>query len=295
MNEEYEVFLLGIMSVNGKKVIHMDRNLYYREEVGIGRDWNVDLIPKFLMVSGHCYPLFKVTEGSFVYKGGKIYKVPSTKAEALASSLMRLFEKRCFRRSLVSVAKLYKKFDLGQDVIDFTGHALASYRTNDYLGHLGGSSLARYSESPDLYLLYGLCAIYDGTYMLNKPTEEIVQNGGVIVVKSEGEVNHFICILSHPIKNISGTSSCQIIIPQNQVSQNVAAQGRYIAIVSTTKFVNINDLLVPKDLETESQVFIFCIYNAPTHFETTCDDIKDTWKRMTESEFDLEEMKHKLY
>lgn len=42
MNEEYEVFLLGtslteyilsgIMSVNGKKVLHMDRNLYYREE-----------------------------------------------------------------------------------------------------------------------------------------------------------------------------------------------------------------------------------------------------------------------
>ena len=93
-----------------------------------------------------------MTEGSFVYKGGKIYKVPSTKAEALASSLMRLFEKRCFRRSLVSVASFdekdpwtfedidpkktaiweYKKFDLGQDVIDFTGHALASYRTNDY-------------------------------------------------------------------------------------------------------------------------------------------------------------------
>lgn len=29
---------------------------------------------------------FKVVEGSFVYKGGKIYKVPSTEAEALASS-----------------------------------------------------------------------------------------------------------------------------------------------------------------------------------------------------------------
>lgn len=29
---------------------------------------------------------FKVVEGSFVYKGGKIYKVPSTETEALASS-----------------------------------------------------------------------------------------------------------------------------------------------------------------------------------------------------------------
>lgn len=34
---------------------------------------------------------FKVVEGSFVYKGGKIYKVPSTEAEALASS-NRLFK-----------------------------------------------------------------------------------------------------------------------------------------------------------------------------------------------------------
>uniref|UniRef100_Q9TS89 RAB3A GDI=51 kDa RAB3A GDP dissociation inhibitory protein (Fragments) n=1 Tax=Bos taurus TaxID=9913 RepID=Q9TS89_BOVIN len=40
-----------------------------------------------------------------------IYKVPSTEAEALASNLMGMF-----------------KFDLGQDVIDFTGHALALYR-----------------------------------------------------------------------------------------------------------------------------------------------------------------------
>lgn len=32
---------------------------------------------------------FKVVEGSFVYKGGKIYKVPSTETEALASSKTR--------------------------------------------------------------------------------------------------------------------------------------------------------------------------------------------------------------
>lgn len=33
---------------------------------------------------------FKVVEGSFVYKGGKIYKVPSTETEALASSECRV-------------------------------------------------------------------------------------------------------------------------------------------------------------------------------------------------------------
>lgn len=40
---------------------------------------------------------FKVVEGSFVYKGGKIYKVPSTETEALASS-----------KPLKHVAKIYK-------------------------------------------------------------------------------------------------------------------------------------------------------------------------------------------
>lgn len=35
-----------------------------------------------------------------------------------------------------------------------------------------------------------LSAIYGGTYMLNKPVDEIVMEGGhVIGVKSEGEVN----------------------------------------------------------------------------------------------------------
>lgn len=32
---------------------------------------------------------FKVIEGSFVYKGGKIHKVPSTETEALSSSKLQ--------------------------------------------------------------------------------------------------------------------------------------------------------------------------------------------------------------
>ncbi|ELW70784.1 Rab GDP dissociation inhibitor beta [Tupaia chinensis] len=160
-----------------------------------------------------------------------------------------------------------------------------------------------------------LCAIYGGTYMLNKPIEEIiVQSGKVIGVKLEGEIARYkqlicdpssvkdwvekvgqvirvICILNHPIKNTNDANSFQIIIPQNQVSRksevyvcmisfarNVAAQGKNIAIVGITvetkepekeirpalellepteqKFVSIRDLLVPKDLGTESQIFI---------------------------------------
>ena len=66
-----------MLSVSGKKVLHIDRNEYYGgesasitpledlfkkfgfdqsfmqvEEYGRTRDWNVDLIPKFLMANG---------------------------------------------------------------------------------------------------------------------------------------------------------------------------------------------------------------------------------------------------
>uniref|UniRef100_A0A915E4B5 Rab GDP dissociation inhibitor n=1 Tax=Ditylenchus dipsaci TaxID=166011 RepID=A0A915E4B5_9BILA len=101
-----ECILSGMLSVSGKKVLHIDRNNYYggesasltpleqlfeqfhgvkakpTEDMGRGRDWNVDLVPKFLMANGALVKLlihtgvtryleFKSIEGSFVYKVGK--------------------------------------------------------------------------------------------------------------------------------------------------------------------------------------------------------------------------------
>lgn len=135
MDEEYDAIVLGtglkecilsgMLSVSGKKVLHIDRNKYYggetasitpledlfarfnqseqfSEKFGRGRDWNVDLIPKFLMANGSLVKLlihtgvtryleFKSIEGSYVYKGGKISKVPVDQKEALASDLMGKF------------------------------------------------------------------------------------------------------------------------------------------------------------------------------------------------------------
>ncbi|XP_043824342.1 rab GDP dissociation inhibitor alpha-like isoform X1 [Dromiciops gliroides] len=422
-----ECILSGIMSVNEKKVLHMDRNPYYGgesasitpleelykhfelqggppESMGSGRDWNVDLIPKFLLASGQLvnmlmytevtnYLEFKVVEGSFVYKGGEIYKVPSTETEALSSGLMGMLEKKQFRKFLTFVSnfnedeprsfegidlqntimrEVYKKFNLGQDVIDFTGHALARYHTDDYLDQLCletihriklySRSLGQYGQSPYLYPLYGLgelpqgfarlSAIYGGIYMLNVPVDDIImENGRVVGVKSKGKVARckqlicdpsyipnkirktgqvirVICILSHSIRNTNDVKSCQVIIPQNQVNRksdiyvcmisythNVAAQGKYIAIASTTvetaepekeiepalsilepidqKFVTISDLYEPTDDGLESQIFCSSSYDATTDFETTCNDIKDIYKRMTGTDFNFEKMRRK--
>ncbi|XP_065051083.1 LOW QUALITY PROTEIN: rab GDP dissociation inhibitor beta-like [Rhopilema esculentum] len=344
MDEEYDVIVLGtgltecilsgILSVEGKKVLHMDKNSYYGGEsaslcpledlykhfkkppqegkFGRGRDWNVDLVPKFIMAGGELtkfliftdvtkYLEFKQVEGSYVYKGGQVYKVPANEKEALASSLMGIFEKRRFQKFLywvtnfdesvektwqgldphkVSMDEVYKKFGLDSNTADFTGHAIAlflddSYKSQSYLEavkriKLYYTSLSMYGSSPYIYPLYGLgelpqgfarlSAVYGGTYMLNKPSKEIVtdENGVFIGVKSVSEVeeevargkmvigdpSYFsdrvkkvgqvvraICILKHPIPNTKDATACQLIIPQNQVNRK---SDIYVCLVSYT-------------------------------------------------------------
>ncbi|ELW71652.1 Rab GDP dissociation inhibitor beta [Tupaia chinensis] len=194
---------------------------------------------------------------------------------------------------------------------------------------LYSESLASYGKSPCLYPLYGLgelpqgfarlSAIYGGAYTLNKPIEEIiVQNGKVIGVQSEGEIAHckqLICDPSYVKDRNQVSRKSDVYVCMISFAHNVAAQGKFIAIVGVTvetkepekeirpalellgpieqKFVSISDLLVPKDLGTESQIFISHTYDATTHFETTYDDVKDIYKRMTGSEFDFEETKRK--
>lgn len=435
MNEEYDVIILGtglkecimsgIMSVGGKKVLHMDRNDYYGgastsltplknlykhfnkgeespEELGKGRDWNVDLIPKFLISNGQLVQMlvntdvtryldFKVVDGSYVYKGGKVFKVPADAQEALSTSLMGMFEKRRFRKLLVwaseykkdkeatwqdlkpdtTMAKVYEHFGLDENTQDFTGHAIALYRTDEYKSRpcietvekiqLYQTSLMRYGKSPYIYPLYGLgelpqgfarlSAIYGGTYMLNKPVEKINVNKetGLIEITSEGEtakakkviadpsyfpdrckkigqVVRAICILDHPIPNTNNAQSCQIILPQNQVQRkhdiyilsvsyahNVAANGKYLAIVATTVetdspkdelakglallgsvreiFYSINDIQAPVDDGKEDNIFLSTSYDATTHFETTCEDIKDMYERVMGEKYDFEKFK----
>ena len=123
--------------------------------------------------------------------------------------------------------------------------------------------MARYGKSPYIYPLYGLgelpqafarlSAIYGGTYMLDKPIDEIVtdadgkfvgvrsgnetvkakqvvgdpsyfgagkplQDGKVRVIE-ERKVVRAICILKHPIDKTDGSDSLQLIIPQSQVGR----------------------------------------------------------------------------
>uniref|UniRef100_A0A7S1XT43 Rab GDP dissociation inhibitor n=2 Tax=Phaeomonas parva TaxID=124430 RepID=A0A7S1XT43_9STRA len=133
------------------------------------------------------YLQFKQISGSFVVKDGKVQKVPSTPQEAIASSLMGMFEKRRFRTFIIYVAQykeddpstwegkdvmnmpmgaLFDAFNLDANTQSFVGHAMALHRDDGYLQRpaietvralqLYTSSIEQYGRSPYLYPVWGL-------------------------------------------------------------------------------------------------------------------------------------------
>ncbi|KAG2219698.1 hypothetical protein INT45_001870 [Circinella minor] len=432
MDEQYDIIVLGtgltecilsgIFSVEGKKVLHIDRNDYYGGEsaslnlsqlfhkyrpdtttpsdLGRERDYNIDLIPKFMMANGEIvrflthtdvtrYLEFKQIAGSFVYRDGKISKVPATETEAVASPLMGMVEKRRLQKFLEfiqnwndedesthdgidldknNMVELYEKFGLEPGTQDFIGHAMALHLDDGYLQKparetvdkiiLYVASIARYGKSPYIYPLHGLgelpqsfarlSAIYGGTYMLDHAVDEILYENGVAVgvrsgeqkatakqiicdpsyaptkVKTTGKVVRAICLLKHPIPETGDADSVQIVIPQNQVGRkhdvyvacvssnhNVCPKDMYLAIASTIvetdepekeiqagldvmgpihdKFISISDLKEPEADGTDDQVFISRSYDATSHFETVCDDVKNIYRCMTGSDLVLKQ------
>lgn len=220
-----ECVISGLLSVKGKKVLQVDRNGYYGgdgaslnlttlfekfqagappEKLGANRDYNVDLIPKFIMATGNLtkmllhtkvtrYLEFKSIAGSYVYQGGKIQKVPANPSEALASSLMGLFEKRRFRSFLIYVdaykeddpsthagrnlnqmtmRELYNDFGMQPATHEFISHAMCLELDEAHMDmpalptvkelQTYMYSLTRYGTSPYIYPLYGLGGLPEG-------------------------------------------------------------------------------------------------------------------------------------
>lgn len=58
------------------------------------------------------------------------------------------------------------------------------------------------------------------------------------------------------------------------------------------RFVRISDVYEPIDLGYESKIFISRSYDATTHFETTCSDVLDIFKRGTTQDFDFSKITH---
>jgi Rab GDP dissociation inhibitor len=196
MNETYDVIvcgtglkeciLSGLLSVKGKKVLHLDRNSYYGadtaslnltnlwamfrpgteppKEFGHNRDWNVDLIPKFIMADGKLvkmllhtkvtrYLEWKCVDASYVMqaqKGGLfssaknvVHKVPTNEMEALKSPLMGLFEKKRLANFYKMMEKIdmqnpktWNNFDMNkQTCAELFKKSSLEENTIDFLGH----------------------------------------------------------------------------------------------------------------------------------------------------------------
>lgn len=123
-----------------------------------------------------------------------------------------------------------------------------------------------------------------------------------------------ICLLDHPIPATSGSDSCQIIIPQRQLGRKydvyiacvssahqVCAPGFYVAMISTIieteqpeqeiafalgllgpvreQFIWTTEMLEPMEDGQESRLFLARSYDATSHFETVCADVKSLYQR----------------
>jgi Rab GDP dissociation inhibitor len=141
-------------------------------------------------------------------------------------------------------------------------------------------------------------------------------------LRKTGRIIRTICILNHPVKGLDVPDSTMIVIPASQVgrkndlyvtvvghSHQVAAKGRFVAIVSTTvesskpsddvapglallgdlitRFDNIVETFVPVDDGTRSRCFITSSYDASSHFEQTSDEVLSLYRRIFGEEFDL--------
>ena len=169
----------------GAKILQLDRNGYYGsdsaslnltnlwkhfrpnvevpKQYGENRDWNVDLIPKYIMANGSLVKLllktnvsqyleWKAVDGTFVYqfdKGGMfskakgaIHKVPCTAAEAIKSSLMGTFEKGRFKKFMNFIQDYEAKDPKTQNGLspdvpfrDFFKKYSLEENTIDFIGH----------------------------------------------------------------------------------------------------------------------------------------------------------------
>ncbi|XP_019736472.1 rab GDP dissociation inhibitor beta, partial [Hippocampus comes] len=266
-----------------------------------GKEWNVDLIPKFFLANGDLVKMlvltdvtryldFRVVEGNYVYKAGKLHKVPATEEETHTSDLMGMFDKRRYRKLLLFVQNfdvrkprthqdidpdqtttrdLFCHFDLGLDVVEFIGHAIALHSSESYLDQpcvetikrirLYAESLARHNTSPYLYPVFGLAELpqgfarlsaeYGGTFLPHQTVDEIVlDNGKVTAVKSEGKL--FQCK--------------QLICDPSYVPHRVRKVGRVIRVicllnhpVKSTQEAKSCRIVIPQtQLSRKSDIFI---------------------------------------
>jgi len=239
-----ECILSGLLSKRGFKVLHIDRNPYYGgacasldlqqmwkkfclsgsipEELGSAREYNIDLIPKFILATGKLvrilvytgatrYLDFKLVDGSFVHTGDRPHRVPSTPMDALRSSLFSLLEKnRCrqffgFVQSYdpeqvtqrgpdprtMTMRALYDYFGLQETTRTLIGHAIALYTNDAYLEWPALPTIERIKVYAQSVARYGSSPYIYPMYGLGELPQAFARlsavHGGVYMLRTDVE------------------------------------------------------------------------------------------------------------
>ncbi|BBH08661.1 guanosine nucleotide diphosphate dissociation inhibitor 1 [Prunus dulcis] len=309
MDEEYDVIVLGtglkecilsgLLSVDGLKLWKRFRgDDKPPAHLGSSRDYNVDMVPKFMMANGTLvrvlihtdvtkYLYFKAVDGSFVYNKGKVHKVPATDMEALKSPLMAcsksavpasssymfkiIMKGMDLRR--VTTRDLIAKYGLDDNTVDFIGHALALHRDDRYLEEpaletvkrmkLYAESLARFQGgSPYIYPLYGLGELPQAFARLSA-----VYGGTYMLNKPECKVEFNDEGKVIGVTSEGETARCTKVVCDPSYLPNkvrkVGKVARAIAIMShpipnTNDSHSVQVILPQKQLGRRSDMYLFC-------------------------------------
>ncbi|CDJ51677.1 RAB GDP dissociation inhibitor alpha, putative [Eimeria brunetti] len=274
MDEEYDVvvcgtglkecILSGLLSCAGKKVLHLDRNNYYGgegaslsltnlynkfkpgtpppAEYGSNRDWNVDLIPKFVMACGKLVKILLKTKVTR-YLEWQVVEGAGDRVRGVNVPLDATFRKEQMSLLLRLLRPVYKYFGLETNTIDFVGHAVALYPSDEYLkGPMKGPmehiklymySVSRYGRSPFIYPVYG---------------------------------PHGICLKGKTIAIVSTTVETDD--PEKELEPALKLLGKI-----EEKFVSVSEMLECTDTGKETNIFVSKSFDATSHFESATQDV----------------------
>ncbi|CAI8593441.1 unnamed protein product [Vicia faba] len=307
MDEEYDVIVLGtglkecilggLLSVDGLKVLHMDRNDYYGGEstslnliqlwkkfkgddnppphLGSSKDYNIDMNPKFIVANGMLvrvlihtdvtkYFHFKAVDGSFVFNKAKFFIYVQDYNESDPKTHEGLDLTRVTTKDLIA------KIGLDDNTVDFIGHALALHRDDRYLSEpaldtvkrmkLYAESLARFQGgSPYIYPLYGLGELPHAFARLSA-----VYGGTYMVNKPECKVGFDAEGKVIGVTSEGETAKCKkVVCDPSYLPGKVGKVSRAIAIMShpipsTNDSQSVQVILPQKQLGRKSDMYLFC-------------------------------------
>lgn len=327
MQDAYDIVILGtgltecilsnLLSIKGKKILHLDKNSYYggssaslsieqlwqyfHENLPMpkyNRKYSIDLLSKFLLADGKMLKLLvhttdiryfdlKPIDSNYIVKDTSILKIPTSKYEALKTSVIGCMEKLRFKdyimfcikynlnntKTLESTSVLLNKYNLSVLAQNVIGHAICLYTDNNWQNNpaietinrtkLYINSLGRYGDSPYLYPVNG---IGDFCYSFARLA---TINGAYFILNEH--IQNIIYDRNHHVKGIlvdNNLIHCKNIIGSpNYFDNEVINDGQIIRCINILNHPIMPDknsmhIIIPGyEASRKNNIYISCVSN----------------------------------